>query len=210
MPQLSLIHRIHGLQAFGLQWLGGFYLTHSDEIPKVLLVKRRNSETVTTHSTQYIWKWSFSSTKQVLNHHPEPNCLVSHFNFVPGIGAVDVGAGRDGRSCDQLDVRAGWSEKIRKGGIHPQLIAERNNWWIKQDPTFKIVQNHFPPLYTEIGSSKARCKSTACEAADSRRHTRSSASSSAVSLRFLGHVGTHGRAKGWTWVCWTYTPYKIK
>ena len=24
----------------------------------------------------------------------------------------------------------------------------------KQDPTFKIVQNHFPPLYTEIGSSK--------------------------------------------------------
>ena len=64
----------------------------------------------------------------------------------------------------------------------------------KQDPTFKIVQNHFPPLYTEIGSSKARCKSTACEAADSRWHTRSSASSSAVSLRFLG-VGTHGRAK---------------
>jgi len=84
----------------------------------------------------------------------------------------------------------------------------------KQDPTFKIVQNHFPPLYTEIGSSKARCKSTACEAADSRWHTRSSASSSAVSLRFLG-VGTHGRAKGWTWVCWTnvehipHIPYKI-
>ena len=110
---------------------------------------------------------------------------------------------------------AGWSERIRKGGIHPQLIAERNNWWMKQDPTFKIVQNHFPPLYTEIGSSKARCKSTACEAADSRWHTRSSASSSAVSLRFLGHVGTHGRAKGWTWVCWTnvehipHIPYKI-